>query len=162
AEKLNLMFGSNDLYRAELDVNRRLGQKAAGRVALVAQHENAVQHYVGRDFWGIHSTGNYRPFRNTNIKVELEYRILGRVLAMNTLTESYSITARNPNSFSTLSPTNGGRTFVPALGITYDTVGRRRSSGTSLVIDDERIWPRELNFLGPDAVKSSKERTGAI
>ena len=41
-------------------------------------------------------------------------------------------------------------------------MGRRRSSGGSLVIDDERIWPRALNFLGPDAVKDSKERTGAI
>lgn len=161
-EKLNLMAGSNDLYRAELDVNRRLGPKVALRTVLVAQHENAFQHYAGRDFYGTYTTVNYRPFKNTNINVEFEYRLLDGVMTMNTLTENYSTTARNPNSFNTLSATNAGRTFIPALGITYDTVGRRRSGGTSLVIDDERIWPRELNFLGPDAAKSSKERTGAI
>jgi outer membrane receptor protein involved in Fe transport len=161
-EKLNLMFGSNDLYRAELDVNRRLGPKLAFRTALVVQHENSFQHYAGRDFYGAYGTLNYRPFTNTNINVELEYRLLDGVMTMNTLTEGYSTTARNPNSFATLAATNSGRTFIPALGITYDAVGRRRSSGISLVIADESIWPRELNFLGPDAAKSSKERTAAI
>jgi outer membrane receptor protein involved in Fe transport len=161
-EKLNLMFGSNDLYRAELDVNRRLGPKVALRTVLVAQHENAFQHYAGRDFYGTYTTVNYRPFKNTNINVEFEYRLLEGVMTMNTLTENYSTTARLPTSFNTLNATNSGRTFIPALSIMYDAVGRRRSGGTSLVIDDERIWPRELNFLGPDATKSSKERVGAI
>jgi iron complex outermembrane recepter protein len=162
AEKLNLMWGSNDLYRAELDVNRRLGQKLAIRTVLVMQHENAFQHYAGRDFYGSYSTLNYRPFKNTNINAEFEYRLLDGIMTMNTLTENFSTTARNPNSFNTLNATNSGRTFIPALGITYDSVGRRRSGGVSLVIDDESIWPRELNFLGPDATKSSKERTAAI
>ena len=162
AGRLSLMAGSNDLYRGELDVNRRLGPKLAARIALVAQHENAFQHYAGRDFYGTYGTVNYRPFAHTNINVELEYRLLDGVMTMNTLTDGFSTTARNPNSFNTLTATNSGRTLLPALGIAYDTVGRRRSGGTSLVLDDERIWPRELNFLGPDAAKSSKERTAAI
>ena len=162
SEKLSLMMGTNDLYRAELDVNRRLGEKVAVRVALVTQHENAFQHYAGRDFHGAYTTLNYRPFKNTNINFEFEYRLLDGVMTMNTLTEAFSTTDRTPTSFNTLAATNSGRTFIPALGIMFDGVGRRRSNGISLVLDDERIWPRELNFLGPDAVKSSKERTGAI
>src|SRR4051812_14025185 len=34
-EKATVIFGSNDLYRGELDVNRRLSNKLAARVALV-------------------------------------------------------------------------------------------------------------------------------
>ena len=161
-EKLTLMFGSNDLYRAELDVNRRLGQKVAFRVALVGQHENAFQHYTGRDFYGAFGTLNYRPYRNTNINFELEYRLQDGVMPGNTLTEQYTTTDRTPTAGSTLTATNSGRTFIPALGLMFDGVGRRRSSGVALVISDESIWPRRLNFLGPDSTKSSKERTAAI
>jgi outer membrane receptor protein involved in Fe transport len=161
-EKLNLMFGSNDLYRAEIDVNRRLSPKFAARIVMVAQHENAFQHYTGRDFYGAFGALNYRPFKHTNINLELEYRIQDGVMPMNTLTEAYTTTALNPNTFNTLTATNGGRTFIPGLGTIYDTVGRRRSAGLSSVIDDERIWPREFNFLGPDSKKSSKERNVAI
>jgi outer membrane receptor protein involved in Fe transport len=162
SEKATFMFGTNDLYRAELDVNRRLSNKVAARIALVAHHENAFQHYTGRDFYGAFGSLNYRPFRNTNINFELEYRLQDGVMPMNTLTEQYTTTERTPNTFTTLSATTGGRTFLPALGVMYDTVGRRRSSGIALVIDNERIWPRELNFLGPDSMKSSKERSASI
>jgi outer membrane receptor protein involved in Fe transport len=162
AQGLKLMFGSNDLYRAELDVNRRLGQKLAVRFALVGQHENAFQHYTGRDFYGAFGTLNYRPYRNTNINFELEYRLQDGVMPGNTLTEQYSTTDRNPAAGSTLTATNSGRTFIPALGLMFDGVGRRRSSGVALVISDESIWPRRLNFLGPDSTKSSKERSAGI
>jgi outer membrane receptor protein involved in Fe transport len=162
SQNLKLMFGSNDLYRAELDVNRRLGKKVAVRLALVAQHENAFQHYTGRDFYGAFGTVNYRPFRNTNINFELEYRLQDGVMPANTLTEQFSTTARTPTAGSTLSATNSGRTFIPALGLIFDGVGQRRSAGRALVLDDERIWPREFNFLGPNSTKSSKERTASI
>jgi outer membrane receptor protein involved in Fe transport len=162
AEKLTLMFGSNDLYRAELDVNRRLSPKLAARVALVAHHENAFQHYTGRDFYGAFGALNYRPFKNTNINFEVEYRLQDAVMPMNVLTEQYTTTALNPNTFTTLSATTGGRTFIAANGLFFDSVGRRRSSGIALVLSDERIWSRELNFLGPDSTKSAKERNAAI
>jgi outer membrane receptor protein involved in Fe transport len=162
AEKATFMFGTNDLYRAEFDINRRLSPKLAARLALVAHHENAFQHHTGRDFYGAFGAINYRPFKNTNINVELEYRLQDGVMAMNVLTEQYSTTARTPGTTNTLTATNSGRTFVPAAGLLFDGVGRRRSVGIALVIDDEKIWPRELNFLGPNSTKSSKERTAAF
>jgi outer membrane receptor protein involved in Fe transport len=162
AEKVTLMFGSNDLYRAELDVNRRLSPKLAARVVLVAHHENAFQHHTGRDFYGAFGAINYRPFKNTNINFEVEYRLQDGVMPMNTLTEQFSTTAINPNTFTTLSATTGGRTFIPATGQFFDSVGRRRSSGIALVLSDESIWPREFNFLGPNSTKSAKERNAAI
>ncbi|MDP3209136.1 MAG: hypothetical protein Q8M65_08295, partial [Rhodoglobus sp.] len=58
-----------------------------------------------------------------------------------------------------LTATTGGRTYVPALGITYDSTARRRSTGTGIVLRDERIMPREFNFLGPDTVQDSEEFT---
>lgn len=161
AQTLKLMFGSNDLYRAELDVNRRLGPKLAIRTVLVVQHENAFQHYTGRDFYGAFGTLNYRPFKNTNINFELEYRLNDGVMPTHTLTEAFSTTARTGAS-NTLVATNSGRTFIPALGLMFDGVGRRRSVGGSLALSDESIWPRRFNFLGPDAARSSKERTAAI
>src|SRR6185436_13439137 len=123
---------------------------------IVAQHENAFQHYAGRDFYGLHTAINYRPFKNTNINLEYEYRIMEGIMAGNVLTEQYSITARTPTTFTTLAATGAGRTFIPALNMTYDTVGRRRSTGIALVIEDEKIWQRELNFLGPDAQRDTR------
>ena len=162
AEKVNLMFGSYDLYRGELDVNRRINNQFAARIVMVAQHENAFQHHAGRDFYGLHTALNYRPFKHTNINLEYEYRVMEGVMAMNVLTEQFSNTARNPNTFTTLATNTGGRTFIPALGLMYDTVGRRRSSGIALVLQDEKIWPRETNFLGPKANKDTRERTYSI
>ena len=162
AQSVKFMWGSNDLYRAELDINRRLTNKLAARIALVAHHENAFQHYTGRDFYGAFGTLNYRPFKNTNINLELEYRLNDGVMPMNTLTEQYSTTAITPTAGATLTATNSGRTFIPAAGLMFDGVGRRRSAGIAMVIDNEAIWPRRLNFLGPDSTKSTKERSGAI
>ncbi|HUR58746.1 MAG TPA: TonB-dependent receptor plug domain-containing protein, partial [Opitutaceae bacterium] len=102
SERLTVMFGTNDLYRAEIDVNRRLSPKLAARFALVAHHENSFQHYTGRDFYGAFGTLNYRPFNNTNINFEVEYRLQDGVMPMNVLTEQYTTTAINPNTFSTL------------------------------------------------------------
>src|SRR5215204_3057642 len=116
AQSLKLMFGSNDLYRTELDVNRRLGPKLAVRTVLVLQHENAFQHHTGRDFYGAFGTLNYRPFKNTNINFELEYRLNDGVMPTHTLTEAFSTTARTGTS-NTLVATNSGRTFIPALGL---------------------------------------------
>lgn len=162
AEKATLMFGSNDLYRAEFDVNRRLGSKVAARLVLVAHHENAFQHHTKRDFYGAFGSVNYRPFKNTNVNFEVEYRLQDGVIPMNVLTEQYSNTDRTPTLRTTLSATNSGRTYIPAAGLKFDGVGRLRSQGIALVIADERIWSRELNFLGPNAPKSSKERSASI
>src|SRR5688500_8839246 len=48
-QRANLIVGSNDLYRAELDVNRRLGKTMALRTALVYSTERSFQNHARRD-----------------------------------------------------------------------------------------------------------------
>ena len=119
-------------HRAELDVNRRLGSKLAVRVALVAQHENAFQHYAGRDFYGVYSTLNYCPLKNTNINFEFEYRLLDGVMTMNTLTEAFSTTDRTPTSFTTLVATllddYGRYLAAPSADVVRDGVVLRQEA----------------------------------
>lgn len=157
----NLIFGSNELRRAELDVNRRISNSLAFRAAAVFSHEGTEQNHAKRDLRGIYVTGNWRPFRFTNINADFEYRKQDGVIGSNMLADGFSVTART-GATTALTATTGGRTFVPALGLTYDTVNRRRSNGTTIVLADERIMPRTFNFLGPDSVQDSDELTFGV
>jgi len=68
----------------------------AARVALVAQHENAFQHYAA----GISTAlmDDQPPaVQEHDINFEFDYRLLKGVMTMNTLTEGYTTTARNPH-----------------------------------------------------------------
>src|SRR5688572_21875329 len=151
-----VMFGSNRLYRAEFDINRRVTRNFAVRAAAVYSHEGTQQHYAERELQAVYLTANWRPFRHTNINADVEYRLQNGVLGSNLLADGYSVTERT-GATTALAATTGGRTFIPALGVSYDTVGRRRSTGTNLILADERILPREINFLGPASVQDSEE-----
>ncbi|WP_414661618.1 TonB-dependent siderophore receptor [Horticoccus sp. 23ND18S-11] len=155
-QNANLIFGSNELRRVELDVNRRLAPNLAVRTALVYSHEGTQQHHAERDLRGIYVTGNWRPFRHTQINADIEYRRQDGVIGSNMLADGFSVTART-GATTALTATTGGRTYIPALGLSYDTVNRRRSNGTTIVLANEQIMPREFNFLGPDSVQDSKE-----
>ncbi len=73
-QKFNLILGSNELHRGELDVNRRLGKNLALRTALVYTTEGRPQNFAGRDMQGYYLTANWRPFRNTIVNTDVEYR----------------------------------------------------------------------------------------
>ncbi len=158
-EKMSLVFGSNNLYRAEFDLNRRVTNKFALRAAVVYTKEGSFQHHAERVFQGAYGTANWRPFKNTNINADFEYRFQDGVMGSNMLADGFSTTART-GATTALTATTAGRTYIPALGTSYDTVAgvaRRRSTGTNIVLRDESILPRELNLLGPGSVRDSNE-----
>jgi outer membrane receptor protein involved in Fe transport len=157
-ERANLITGSHDLYRAELDINRRLNDRFALRTALVASTEKSFQHHVSNKVQGVYVAANYRPFRRTNINTSFEYRNIEGVMGSSMLADGYSTTDRT-GATTTLSATTGGRTYIPALGISYDSTGRRRSTGTTILVTDPAILPREYNFPGPGALRTSLERS---
>jgi hypothetical protein len=126
------------------------------RTALALSRENSFQNHVERKFHAAYLTANWRPFRNTNINVDAEYRLTLGVMGSNMLADGFSTTDRT-GATTALTATTGGRTYVPALGTSYDTVGRRRSTGTNIALMDENIMPREFNFLGPGSVQDSHE-----
>lgn len=149
-QKLNLIFGSDDLHRVEIDLNRRLSDKLSLRTVLAYQAGNSFQHHAGREFKAAFLTTSYRPFETTKIKVSGE---LGRNhinMRGNTMADQFSTTVRTGQT-AAISATNGGYTYVPAARLFYRTTAAlRRSSGTDVAVFDESILPRELNFNGPD------------
>lgn len=150
SQKLNLIVGSFDLMRAELDINRRVNDKLAVRAALVKQVSDGRQNHTERDFFGAYFTVNYRPFESTNINVNLEYGNNNTIMGYNMIGDSFSTTART-GAVTTYSNTVGGYTLIPRTGVIYSTVGQRRSTGTNLIVNDESIVSRDLNLTGPDA-----------
>ncbi len=160
-EQANLIFGSYDFYRAEFDINRHVSQTFAVRAALAYAKEHTSQHHVEREFQAAYVTANWRPFKNTNINTDLEYRIQDGVIGSNMLSDGFSTSDRTGVT-TALAATTGGRTFIPALGTIYDTTNRRRSTGTGIVISNERVMPREFNFLGPDSYADSAELTFGV
>ncbi|MBL9200939.1 MAG: TonB-dependent receptor plug domain-containing protein [Opitutaceae bacterium] len=155
-QNANAIFGSYDLRRFELDVNRRVGRNFALRAAAVYSREGTQQHHARREMQGLYLTANWRPFRHTNINADIEYRVQDGVMGSNMLADGYTTTART-GATTALTAAQAGRTYLPALGQSYDTVNRRRSTGTNLILADERVLPRALNFLGPDSVQDSEE-----
>ena len=155
-QRANVIVGSDELYRGEIDINRRISSTLALRTALVYGQEKSVQNHVSKKFHGVYVTANWRPFKNTNINADIEYRLSLGSMGSNLLADGFSTTDRT-GATTALTATTGGRTFLPALGISYDSTGRRRSTGTTIVLDDENILPREFNFLGPDSVHDSHE-----
>lgn len=157
-EKLNLIAGSNGHYRIEFDVNRRLGRTIAVRAALAYAREGSFQNHVKREFQGAYLTANWRPFPNTVINADLEFRINDGIMGSNMLADGFSVSDRTGTT-TALTATTGGRVFIPALGSSYDSTGRRRSTGTGIAISNERVLPRELSFIGPNAVHDTQELT---
>jgi outer membrane receptor protein involved in Fe transport len=150
AQKLNLISGSYRLRRAEFDLNRRVNDKLAVRMAVVKHASDGFQHHVDREFFAAYFTANYRPFKNTNINVNMEYGNNNTTMGYNMIAENFSTTERT-GATTAYSATVGGYTVVPKTGAIFSSVNLRYTTGTNIVLSDESILPRKLNLSGPDA-----------
>jgi outer membrane receptor protein involved in Fe transport len=157
-EKVSLIAGTHSLQRAEVDVNRKLTPRFALRAALVASTEKSFQHHVRSDVEGLYVAANARPFRGTNLNASFEYRNIDGVMGSIMLADGFSTTDRT-GATTALTATTGGRTYIPALGLSYDSTGRRRSTGTGILLTDPAVLPRAFNLLGPGARRTSLERS---
>jgi outer membrane receptor protein involved in Fe transport len=148
--KANLVFGSNDLYRGELDVNRKLTDTLALRVNLAYQKAGSFVNHAKREFKGAYLAGAWNPTRSTNITVNLEAGKIHEVRPDTILTDVFSTTQRTGTA-GTYTNTVGGVTLLSATGQIINTVGTRRSTGTNIIVTDETVLPREYNFFGPNS-----------
>lgn len=149
-QKINLIFGSHNLHRVEIDINRRVNDKLSLRAVMAYQDVKGFQRHAGREIKAAFLTASYRPLENTKVNLSGE---LGRNhinLGANAMADQFSTTTRTGQT-AAISDTTGGYTFLPGRGLFYRTTSAlQRSSGTGLAVFDESIQPRELNFNGPD------------
>lgn len=155
AQTVRMLFGSYNLRRAELDVNRVVmnteRHKLAVRTSLAYQDADNRSNHSGRSFRGGLFTVNYRPFGGkTNINAVADYGKDMVVMSPKILSDQFS-TSERTGATTAYSLTTGGRTLIPGLGLVYDTVGQRRTSGTNLALSDRSFIRPETNFRGPDA-----------
>ena len=142
--RIKLMVGSNDLLRAELDLNRRLSDKVAVRLAAVQQKNESWVHNVRREFRGIYGAVTYRPFRQTTISLMAEHAKSTGVNAQGLFIDGYSF-----NTVTTLTNT-AGYVYVPASGALFRANTMRRSAGSNLTAVDPTIVPKDLQVTGPN------------
>jgi outer membrane receptor protein involved in Fe transport len=143
-------YGSDELKRTELDVNRRLNDKWSVRANLAWQDADSYINHAYRSFKGLAFAVKYQPFKSTTLDVAYETGRIHENRPFGMLNERYSTTQLNGTT-AALANTAGGYTLIPALGKIYNMVNTRVSSGLFVVVPDENVLPRELNFLGPDA-----------
>jgi outer membrane receptor protein involved in Fe transport len=143
--RIKLMIGSNDLHRAELDLNRRLSDKVAVRLAAVQQKNESWVHNVRREFRGIYGAITYRPFRRTTISLMAEHAKSTGVNAQGLFIDGYSF-----NTVTTLTNT-AGYVYVPASGALFRANTMRRSAGSNLTAIDPTIVPKDLQVTGPNS-----------
>ncbi|MBI4626736.1 MAG: TonB-dependent receptor plug domain-containing protein [Verrucomicrobia bacterium] len=149
-QKVNLLFGSYDLHRIEVDVNRRLHDKVAVRFDLAYQDEGGFVNHTKRNFKGAYGVVTYRPFRDTFINANGEKTVTRRTVADGILADAFDTTQRT-GATTAYTATTGGRTLFAATGQTFNVVGQRRSSGTNAIVLDTSLLPREANYWGPNA-----------
>jgi outer membrane receptor protein involved in Fe transport len=149
-EKVSLSVGSNEAYRAELDVNRRITNELGVRLNFVRDESEGFLNHTNRSFTGLYLALNYRPFQGTNIHANFEYGRNHEIRGSNILADRFSTTERT-GATSAYAVTNGGFTYLPALGRIVNTVGARFSGGTGIALTDDGILPRKVNFQGPDS-----------
>ncbi|MBI4625880.1 MAG: TonB-dependent receptor plug domain-containing protein [Verrucomicrobia bacterium] len=154
-QTVRFVFGSYNLRRAELDVNRVVTNterhKLAVRTSLAFQAADGWANHSARKFQGGMLTVNYRPFGGkTNINAVWDYGKDMVIMTPKILSDQYS-TSERTGATTAYTVTTGGRTLFPALGTVYDTVGQRRTSGTNLALSDRSFIKPETNFRGPDA-----------
>ena len=65
-------YGSENAYRVQLDVNRKLHDKLAVRFNFVRRAEKTFQDFSAYKLDAQHAAITWRPFRNTEIRVEAE------------------------------------------------------------------------------------------
>src|SRR3954466_11781927 len=92
--KAKVMVGSDDLRRAELDINRPIiKDKLAMRLSLAKSHNDSWMDDVRRDFWGAYLAVSYRPFANTQIHVMAEHAETNSVNSQGLYVDAFSRTA---------------------------------------------------------------------
>lgn len=148
--KARVMVGSYDLYRGELDFNRKLNDQLSMRVNAAYQTASSPINYVNRDFQGLALAFKYQPFARTTIDVTYEYGKTTENRATPMLVERFSTTAL-VGSTTLLSNTAGGPTLFSNSGNIYNMVNTRVSQGQSIFLADDHLLPRQYNFDGPDA-----------
>lgn len=151
--RVKLIAGSNDLYRGELDINRRLNDQLAVRVAAVKSVNKTWWDHGERDFRGIYGAVTYRPFRNTTVTV------MGEV-ANSTEVRSQGLFADNFSYTTTTTLANAaGVAYLPVNGSNYRLTGRLVSRGPGATVVDPLIVPREAQFNGPNATNKSDQKS---
>ncbi len=149
-QKVAFTVGSRQLMRGEIDVNRKLSDKLALRASFAYQESDSFINHTSRAFKGAYLAAAYQPFKSTHLSLNLEAGMINEVRADTILVDAFSNSQRTGTTAS-YTATTGGFTFVPATGKLFSTVGNRRSTGTNIIVTDESILPRELNFFGPNA-----------
>lgn len=143
--RVKLMFGSNDLQRAEIDLNRRLVKdKLAARFAAVSSHAESWIDNVRRDFTGLYGALTYRPFRTTTISLMAEH---GRTRAI--LSQGMMVDAFVRAGTATLG--NVGYIYNTATKTGFRAQGRVTSTGSGVAITDTTLLPKSAQFNGPDS-----------
>ena len=143
--RVKLMVGTDNLLRAELDLNRRLNDKLALRVAAVQQNNDSWIHNVRRDFRGMYGALTYRPFRKTTISLMAEHAKSTGVNSQGLFIDAYTF-----STVTTLTNT-AGYVYVPANGSLFRANTMRRSSGSNLTAIDSNVVPKTLQLNGPNS-----------
>jgi len=145
--QLKVMIGSDELRRAEIDLNRRLvTDKLAMRVSAVKSYNESWIDNVQREFHGVYAAVTYRPFRNTSIHVMAEHAETVSVNSQGLFVDAFS---RVPNATIAAA---GGYVYVPATGLGYRAqgAGRVNSTGSGTAIVDPSILPKTFHSAGPN------------
>jgi len=151
--RAKLFLGSNDLRRAELDLNRRFNDQVAVRVAAVQSNNETWWDHGRRDFRGVYGAVTYRPFRKTTISVMTEMAKSTEVRSQGLFADAFTYTTT-----STYNNANGV-VFLPINGGTYRLSGRVRSQGPNVSIANTQIVPREYQFNGPNASNGTDQKS---
>lgn len=187
--RVQLRAGSYGERRATLDVNRKLGDKFAGRVNLLYQDSGGYREFEFNDKQAAHFAGIYRPFPKTSIKAEYERadytenrarpwtpvdRISAWIAAGRPAVGSPTSWGEPPPAGTANGISSGTVLYFPEgvlAGRTLWTSGTtqlRVSAGpptvpginTSVNILDETIVPRNANIAGGGASSNSKFEVG--
>src|SRR5688572_17874074 len=120
-QRLNLLFGSYNLHRAEFDINRKLNDQFAVRLALAYQDEGGFINHTKRRFTGAYGAFTYRPFENTYVNLNLERTITHRTVADGILADAFETTEQT-GATTAYAAATGGHTLIPASGGIYNMV----------------------------------------
>lgn len=151
--RLKLMLGSDDLRRAEIDLNRRLiKNKLALRVAAVKSDNESWMDNVKREFSGLYAAVSYRPFRSTSINVMAEHAESATVNSPGLYLDAYS------RLNTAVTAASAGYIYLPVSGLAYRSqgTGRVNSTGTGTTVVDTSIVPKEFHSAGPNSSTFNK------
>lgn len=151
-----LMVGSFDLRRAELDINRRLGNKVALRIAAVKSKNETWWDHGRRDFSGLYSAVTYRPFRDTTITVMGEIANYDEVRSQGLFADAFGLAATSTYNNAS------GVVYLPANDAVYRLTGRARSTGIGIAVVNPAIVPREYQFNGPNATNRADQKSLSV